>query len=511
MGPSGANQYNAFARETGLIEELLLTTGVGTPLSDVLLGEFVRREPHLALFLNTSVRGVEMAGARIARVRASQLGSEREFLFTVRQVVDCTGDGTVGLLAGADWRMGREARGEYGEPMAPVEADAWTMGSTVLLRARNAGRPVPFTAPDWAHRYETEEAVGVCRWLGAAGGEGAGGWWWMEIGMPPWDTVRDNEAITRELHRRALGVWDFFKNRFREAASYAPYELEWIGAVPGKRESRRLLGDVVLSEYDCHIDRHWPDAVAYGGWYLDLHTSGGVLNPAEPAEYAHLDGAYANWARVAPYGIPLRALYSRTIENLWMAGRNLSATHVALGSARVMLTTACLGQAAGAAAAHALAHDLLPRQAAAAPHIGEIQRRLLRDDARLLGFTREEDDDLARTARVTASSSAPLILDRLTGARHALDPARGLVLPLSGPRLDTLAVCLSAEADCAVAIELRRLRRLWDQDAGEALYQGALAAPAGEARWVACAPNLAITPGLYRLALHPAPGVQWHE
>ncbi len=511
VGVGGANQHNAWARETGLVEELLLATGVGTPVSDVLLAEFVRRQPNLTLFLNTSVRGVEMDGARIARARASQLGSEREFLFTVRQVVDCTGDATVGFLAGADWRMGREARGEYGEPMAPVEADAWTMGSTVLLRARNVGQPVPFTAPDWAHHYDTEDEVGLFRWLGAANGETTGGWWWMEIGMPPFDTIRDNEDIARELYRRALGVWDFFKNRFRDAASYAPYELEWIGTVPGKRESRRLLGDVVLSEDDCHHGRQWPDTVAYGGWYLDLHTSGGILNPEEPAEYAHIDGTYANWAKVAPYGIPLRALYSRNVDNLWMAGRNLSATHVALGSARVMLTTACLGQAVGTAAAYALAHELTPRQAAAAPHIGEIQRRLLRDDARLPGMIREEAGDLALLAEVTASSSAPLALDDVLEQTVPLDLARAVVLPLSGPWLEEFAVCLSAEAAGDVAVEVQRVERLWDRAPGVTLYRGTLAVAAGEQQWAGCAPELPVEPGLYRLILHPAPGARWHQ
>jgi hypothetical protein len=510
IGLSGASNSNAWARETGVIEEILLETGVGTSLSDVRLREFVLREPTLALFLNTSVRGVAMDGARIAQVAASQLGSEREFLFTVRQVIDCTGDGTVGSLAGADWRSGREARAEYDEPLAPLAADLWMMGNTVLLRARNTGRPIPFTAPTWVHYYATEDEVGVYRWLGAAQGETVNGWWWMEIGMPPFDTIRDNEAITYELHRRALGVWDFFKNRFRDTASYAQYELEWIGMVPGKRESRRLLGDVVLSELDCHHDRAWPDVVAYGGGYLDLHTSGGVLNPAEPAEYAQIDGTYANWAKVAPYGIPLRALYSRNVENLWMAGRNLSATHVALGSTRVMLTTACLGQATGTAAAYALAHHLAPRQAAELPHITEIQRRLLRDDARLLGRLREEPNDLARTATVSASSSAVLDLERLTAGDAPLDLPRAVILPISGPVIERLGICLTAEAPCTVQVELQRVRTLWDREPGETTWHGTLAVETAERRWTEAQADLPVEPGLYRLILHPVPGVRWH-
>lgn len=166
------------------------------------------------------------------------------------------------------------------------------------------------------------------------------------------DTIRDNERIRFELLSIVTGVWDYIKNsgEFPESANWA---LDWVGMMPGKRGSRRLVGDVLLTQHDL-MRGSWPDAVAMGGWPMDDHPPGGFDRPDLPP----------NTLLRSPeaYDIPLRALYSRNISNLMMAGRNISATHAAFTSTRVMATCASVGQAVGAAAALCCERGISPRR-----------------------------------------------------------------------------------------------------------------------------------------------------
>ena len=408
------------ARESGIIDELRVEDAVHNPhrspqLFDLLLYDKITSEPDITLLLDTACIGCSITNAtqgdgarRITQVSALRNSTEEAFVIKAPFFADCSGDGRLGLEAGADWRMGREGRDEFGEPLAPAQADACTLGSSILFMAREHDHPMPFQAPDWVRRFSEEEL------RLRSHTELDFGYWWIEWGGHL-DTIRDNPAIRHELLRIALGMWDHVKNHCSreeevpretydkavEGVNFSAQDptnwaLEWIGFLPGKRESRRLLGHHVLSQQDVQAGRVFDDQVAYGGWWLDIHPPLGV-DAVEEYPCIHHPVEHL-------YSIPLRALFSRNVDNLFTAGRTISATHVAFSSTRVMATCALAGQAAGTAAAIALrqragrAADLV-----GPPLIGEIQQTLLRDGATLIGLANADPKDKARSARVLAS------------------------------------------------------------------------------------------------------------
>lgn len=557
--PHGANHNNAWAGETGLPHELILEDrvknheaffdhGMINTLFDLHLLQAAQREPNLTLYLNTTVRAVESEpvdsapnpvppyptangmgrlggeARRVTAVRASQMGSEAEFLFTARQFIDATGDGTLGFLAGADYRYGREARAEFDEPLAPLVSDDVTMGATITMRARDIGRPVPFTPPPGIALYRTMEEIGFKRTIYHLNKPVYGGYWWLEV-CNPFHQIKDNVAVREELHRHVFGVWNFIKNHsdFREKAS--TYVLDWIGMIPGKRESRRLVGDVTVNERDCHTDRRWPDAIGFAGWWIDLHIKGGILNKTDPGERENADRNYKHWIRIPVFTLPLRAFYSRNVENLWMAGRCLSTTHVALGPVRVMQTLAQLGQAVGLAAAHAIRAGATPRRLAdpAGPHLAPLQQALLRADVRIPGLRHTDAADLALGATASASSEAPLDLSaphattsfslgdsRTPGRMHS--PALAMVVPLTHDRLEKASFYLRNERPQAqtLTVSLIPLERIWDRADLAPTATADLTIPAKAAGWFEAVLSATVLPGRpYRLALSGGDGITW--
>jgi hypothetical protein len=405
------------ARESGIIDELRVEDSVRNPersfpMFDLLLYDKVVSEPRIHLLLDTTCVGCETNDGFIRRVRATRPSTEEEFEIEAQFFADCSGDGRLGKEAGAEFRVGREARREFNEPHAAEDADRNTLGSTILFSASRKDHPCPFTAPAWARHFTgTDLRLRIHR-------EWEYGYWWLEWGGEL-DTIRDNARIRHELLRIALGVWDHIKNGCQCDAIPAGYDkwtegieaaapverpdnwsLDWVGMLPGKRESRRFLGPHVMTENDIVSGRIFDDEVAYGGWWLDLHPSAGV-DAVDEYPCTQIDVPYL-------YSIPLRALYSRNVRNLFFAGRNISATHVAFASTRVMATCALTGQAVGTAAALACqaglagSADLLDP-----PYLGRLQRRLVEDDMFLLTVYHDGDRDLALTAAITASSEAP--------------------------------------------------------------------------------------------------------
>lgn len=383
-------------REGGLIEELRLDDAVGNPqrsreMWDLLLYDKIVSEPNITLLLDTTCSGAEVREGHLQRVFARCDKTEHLYRITARQFADCTGDCRLGLEAGAELRRGREAKSEFNESLALDVADDATLGSTILFTARDFGRPMPYRAPSWVRKITAD----MLRFRPIHSWEY--GYWWVEWGGAL-DTIRDNERIRFELLRIALGVWDYIKNSGAHPTSET-WALDWLGMLPGKRGSRRMVGDHILTEHDLMGRRGEPaDAVSIGGWGMDDHPPGGFdrsdLQPFKTVPPPH------------PYNIPLRCLYSRNIDNLWMAGRNISASHVAFTSTRVMATCAAIGQAVGTAAAHALEQGLLPRQLAQTPaHVVALQQRLLRDDQTIRGARNQDPLDLARSATVSASGS----------------------------------------------------------------------------------------------------------
>ncbi|HEY1110743.1 MAG TPA: FAD-dependent oxidoreductase, partial [Opitutaceae bacterium] len=407
-------------REGGLIEEIRLESAVRNPqrspaLFDLTLYEFCRAEPTLTLLLNTTVTDARVEAGRITSVTAERPSTEDRFTIAAAMFADCTGDGRLALEAGVPFMRGREAQAAHGESLAPAAADGKTLGSTILFQARRHDRPMPYVAPPWVRRYTAADFA--LRPFGK-GGSDLGleyGYWWIEWGGCL-DTIKDNERIRDELLAITLGVWSYIKNESGLDASH--WALEWIGSIPGKRESRRFIGQLVLTEGDVLGSRAFPDAIAFGGWPIDTHPPEGVDAPAEaPCTQHHLPHLY---------DIPLRACVAASVSNLFFAGRNLSATHLAFASTRVMATCAAVGQGVGTAAAIALRHGVEPASLAGrAELLVELQQRLLRDDVYLLGVARADPADRAPRACVTASSAQSgagpeLVLSPQTRSTHGV-------------------------------------------------------------------------------------------
>lgn len=390
------------ARETGLLEEFRLEDACRNPhrsysMWDLLLYEKVKENPNITLLLDSDCIGCETEEREgrkfIKRAYVTRNLTEDKFVIEASYFADCSGDGGLGNSAGAEFRMGREAQSEYDESLALPVADQQTLGNSILFTARKHATPQPFIRPAWVRKFEPEDLK-----LRKPNGYEYG-YWWAEWGGQL-DTIKDNEEIRHELLRITLGVWDYIKNSGNHPDS-ENWALEWVGALPGKRESRRFLGEHVLTQGDIESGRIFEDQVAYGGWWLDLHPPSGVDAIDErPCVQHHLKSLYS---------IPLRALYSKDVLNLFFAGRNISATHVAFASTRVMGTCAVMGQAIGTAAA------VCAKKSSGRPEaigevcqtavLREIQQTLLRDDAFLLGVANEDPLDLARNATCTASSS----------------------------------------------------------------------------------------------------------
>lgn len=385
-------------REGGIMEEVRLETTVRNPqrsasMLDLILYEKCRAEENLTLMLNTEVVGVEKDGDRITKAIALRQSTEDRFVITADIFIDCTGDGRLGAEAGAPFRRGREAKDEYGESRAQDVADKKSLGSTLLFQARKYDKPMPFVAPPWVRKFTEDDlklrphaSPGVDRGLEY-------GYWWAEWGGEL-DTIKDNEVIRDELLGIMLGVWNHIKNDGDHGAEN--WALTWFGFLPGKRESRRFVGQHVLSENDIWECKPFEDAIGHGGWSLDTHPPGGVDAIDEPP---------CNQPQVPHiYDIPLRCCVSRDVPNLMFAGRNLSATHIGFSSTRVMATCAVAGQGAGTAAAYAVKNSVSPDTLAASSEaMKSIQQMLLRDDAYLIGVFNEDDLDVARQAKVSAS------------------------------------------------------------------------------------------------------------
>ena len=382
-------------RETGIIEEILMENRFFNPQDsyhvwDHILYNFVTREPNLELMMNTQAVNAIMEGGNITDAICWQSSTETEITVKARMFIDCSGDGLLSVAAGAPYRTGREAASEFDESYAVKAADGWQMGASLMLSTRDMGRPTPYTPPAFAIKLTKEDLR--CRGIGQLNE----GFWWIELGSDD-DIVADQEKNRHLLMGYVHGLWDYIKNsgEFPEAANLA---LDWIGSVPGKRESRRFIGDYMLSQKDLVERRHFDDAVAYGGWSLDEHCPGGILSPDLPPSYFHM-----YFEKV--YQIPFRSLYSATIDNLMFAGRNASQTHIALSSSRIIGTCATMGQATGTAAALCLKHNVTPRTLCQS-HIGELQEQLLRDDAYIPQHPASGANDLAQQATISANSTS---------------------------------------------------------------------------------------------------------
>jgi hypothetical protein len=409
---TGANQHGGRpdARETGIVEELMLTNLALNPQQsysvwDTILWEALRYQSNLRVLYNCSCFEARRDGDRIASVTGWQLTTQMAITVEAQYFADCTGDAITTPIAGAECRRGREGRQEFDESLAPQKADNHTMGMTCLFGARRTNRPQPFSAPIWAYRFKSIEDLAPNR---RPHGPGFG-YWWVELGGDR-DSIADTEDVRDELLRVVYGLWDLVKNRMDcDAECWA---MDWVQFLPAKRESRRLVGDYLLCQGDIESGGRFPDTVAYGGWSMDQHPPAGFWSPEPPADFGKVPDVY---------GIPLRSLYSANIANLWMAGRNASCTHVGLSSTRVMGTGSVMGQAVGTAVAYALRHGHSPRECADGSAIGTIQQKLLANDCYLPGVPRKFGEATAAAVLSASAGSPEPLRDGVNRQVHEVD------------------------------------------------------------------------------------------
>lgn len=395
-------RYN---RESGLLNELEERNIYGNPtlvhsLFDATLYGMLRENENITLLLNTSCLDAYAENGRIQQVTGWQMTTYTYITVEAKLFVDCSGDSILAPLVGAQYTHGREASSEYGESLAPAESDRCTMGMSIILAARETDHPVNFRPPSFANCYPDDSCFAgdmgqsvhaqIRDHKVATSGTNL---WWVELGGEG-DSLADTERVRDELLASIYGVWDHIKNRGDHGMEN--WDLEWVGFLPGKRETRRYAALYTMTEQDIVSGGHFQDEVAYGGWPMDDH------NPYGMRRNAHQNLPSIMIPVKEPYGIPLRCLCSKNIENLMFAGRNIGVTHTALSSTRVMGTCAVIGQAAGTAAALAVRLDKLPGEIALGHY--SIVQKMLMDDGAFLPHFRRAVSKLTKKAEINISA-----------------------------------------------------------------------------------------------------------
>ena len=408
--------------EGGLLYELMLENKKNNEqfsysVWDMVLFEKAKEEKDLEVFFNTVMYDCETKDDRIVSIYCVQETTEMRYQLYAPVFVDATGNGTLGYYAGAEYRKGSEPQSEFGELHAPQQPNNYRMGNSILLKARDMGHPVEFTPPSFAKKLTEEQLAKRIHCVQMRDTINCDdspnpeeykrtsmtssacvdyGYWWLELCGDGEDIITEYETIRDDLIAYAYGIWDHIKNNKEGIHEHHAenYALEWVGALPGVRESRRLVGDYLLSETDILEHKIFEDAICYGGWCVDLHAPHGLLDfNLLPSDCNFYDGVYT---------VPYRSYYSKNIKNLYMAGRDISTTRLGLASTRIIGCCAIGGEAVGIAAALCKKYACDPRELA--PHVKELQQLILKEDGFLPGFKNEDEKDLALKAKITASS-----------------------------------------------------------------------------------------------------------
>ncbi|MBT1687141.1 FAD-dependent oxidoreductase [Dawidia soli] len=435
---------NRWSREGGVIDEILVENMYRNPegnavIFDTVLLDKVMSEPNITLLLNTVVMEVTKAGDAIASVRGFCSQNSTEYVLKAPLFCDASGDGVVGFLAGAAFRMGAETREEFNEQFAPEKEYGELLGHSLYFYSKDVGKPVSFVPP----AYALQDITQIPRYRRFNAKEYGCNLWWVEYGGRL-DTVHDTETIKWELWRVIYGVWNYIKNsgKFPEARNLT---LEWVGTIPGKRESRRFEGDYILTQQDIVEQRPQEDAVAFGGWSIDLHPADGVFSERPGCNQWHAKGIY---------DIPYRSYYSRNVKNLFLAGRIISVSHVAFGSSRVMGTSAYGGQAVGMAAVLCKQYGVLPAELPAKGLVPALQQRLMARGQHLPHRRLHDAKNLVNEATLQASSTLSLQAFP-EGELRPLDPAVAQMLPLPAGPMPGVSFHAYAEQPTTLEVELR--------------------------------------------------------
>ncbi len=421
-------------KESGLTEELALANLRRNPtlnfsIWDSVTYEMIKSEPNIDLILNCSCLDAEMDGNQIVGIKGWQTTTQQFHHVKAKIYADCSGDSVLAPLTGAEFRMGREARDEFNEDIAPEVSDERTMGLSCLLQVREMDREIPYIAPDFAVKFTDEticHRVNINHPLDFR----SSNFWWIELGGEV-DSIADTEELRDRLLAITFGVWDYYKNSGRFHSKN--WELEWVGFLPGKRESRRYVGDYILNQNDVRAEGRFEDIVAYGGWSMDDHHPAGFDTTEDPTIFHPAP---------SPFGIPYRTMYSKNIENLMFSGRNISCTHTAMSACRVMATCATIGQAMGTAAAIATRYGTTPR-GVYENHLAELKQTLMIDDCYLPFNRRALTPVMEGISAKVGDRDAAVVYDgidrTLDGDAHLLEFVFGEELVITLPEVRSLS------------------------------------------------------------------------
>ena len=440
-GATGTQEFNFFARETGVLEELLLENLHRNPdgnryIWDGVLTEAVLSEENIELFANTYVDSVETDGNKIISVSGSQNTTEKRFVFKAPVFADNTGDGTVAYLAGANYRYGRESKEEFGERIAPDKADNHVLPSTLAFFAKDMGHKVAYTPPKFALDLSKTD---VLKYRIIPKKDFAHSMWFYEIDGDI-DQINEAEKIIQDHRELVYGIWDHIKNSGEYDADN--YDLEYVSPIMGKRESRRIMGDHILTESDIVEQRDFEDTVGHGGWSIDLHAIRGFYATEPINRHIIIKGIYQ---------IPYRCGYSENIDNLFVEGRCMSTSHVAFGTTRVMATLATVGQANAVASYLCKKYDTTPR-GVYKNHLEELQQTLLKYDQYIVGKEYNDDKNLAKDAKVTVSSVKGLKITEQDG-KIQLNKDLSISIPVK-KKMESIKVLLNVKEDTVLKYKI---------------------------------------------------------
>ncbi len=437
---------NRWSREGGVIDEILVENlnrnkEGNAVIFDTILLEKVLNEQNITLLLNTSVYDVEKSSdTKIESVKAFNAQNSTEYIVKAPLFCDASGDGIVAFKAGASFRMGAESKEEFGELFAPDKSYGELLGHSMYFYSKNTDKPVKFKAPNFALKDITQ----IPRYKAIGKDDKGCRFWWFEYGGRH-DTIHDTEEIKYELWKVIYGVWDYIKNS-GEFEGVENMTLEWVGTIPGKRESRRFEGLYMMRQQDVIEQSKFDDAIAHGGWAIDLHPADGV--------YSELSGC-TQWHSKGIYDIPYRSFVSKDIDNLFLAGRIISATHVAFGSTRVMATTALCAQAIGVAAAICLENNVSPAGILENGLIKNLQNELNIVGQSIPRVPIQATTNLLSQATITTSSTLQLSEIAFDGEWFNLATSAAQLLPFKSGEKYTFKVQIKALENTSLEVQLR--------------------------------------------------------
>jgi hypothetical protein len=436
---------NRWSREGGVVDEILVENMFrnkeGNPvLLDALLMDKVLAEKNIRLLLNTIVTDVSKDGDRkISSLSAFNPQNDTHYEISASIFCDASGDGVVAYRSGAAFRMGAEEKEEFGEAFSPSEQYGELLGHSMYFYTKKLDHPVKYVAPEFA----LKDITVIPKYENIRPDNWGCNYWWFEYGGIL-DTVHDTEDIRTELMKVIYGAWDYIKNsgKFPEAENMT---LEWVGTIPGKRESRRFEGLYMLTQSDIVTQRHFDDAVAFGGWAIDLHPAQGLYSPLPSCTQYHSKGIYQ---------IPYRCYLCRDIDNLYLCGRNISASHVAFGSTRVMATAGAGGQAVGMAAAICRRYGCMPSELLEDSRMKHLQQELNLMGQSIPHLPIDVSDNLASRALIQASSELKLGSMPFNGEWLRLDYGTAQMLPLKADTSYSFKTRLRTCKDTSVQVQL---------------------------------------------------------